>query len=430
MNPRQLSRGQQALAVIVVAGTVAISLIGFVGSYDAVLRLAQRNGFGWFSYLLPVGIDVGITVFLALDLLLTWMRIPLPILRQLAWVLTGATIVFNAASAWPNPLSSGMHGVVPLLFVAAIEAARHTVGRLAQIEANQLFERTRLGRWIFAPVATMRLFRRRVLWELRSYEEALEHERRRLVYRARLRSVYGRLWRFKAPVDFILLLKLANLGEPLPEFKLDAVPVLPGLALPAAAETTPVALPGPAADATTTAQPLQPTAVTPDGAAAPAEPTVAGAIGPAEPAEDATPDEATQAVPGEGAEGEDADATRAQQPAPQEGAVDPGEHAVIAPAPAVVPASPMRVTAPATVERARPALPAQGTALDRYRAAFMDYTHHHGDHPDADQLAKWLFEQYGVTGRTGEALSSGHLRRHLPGLKEDWQAAQAAAPVE
>uniref|UniRef100_UPI0005A8DB14 DUF2637 domain-containing protein n=1 Tax=Streptacidiphilus neutrinimicus TaxID=105420 RepID=UPI0005A8DB14 len=140
MNRRQLSRGQQALVVIVVVGTLVISLIGFVGSYDAVLRLAQRNGFGWFSYVLPIGIDVGITVFLALDLLLTWMRIPLPLLRQLAWVLTGATIVFNAASAWPHPLASGMHAVVPLLFVAAIEAARHTVGRLAQIEAGRPFE--------------------------------------------------------------------------------------------------------------------------------------------------------------------------------------------------------------------------------------------------------------------------------------------------
>ncbi|WP_370100515.1 hypothetical protein [Streptacidiphilus sp. MAP12-20] len=64
-----MSSGQKALVVTVVIGTVIIALIGF----------------GWFSCLLPIGIDVGITVLLAPDLLLTWMRIPLPILRKLAF---------------------------------------------------------------------------------------------------------------------------------------------------------------------------------------------------------------------------------------------------------------------------------------------------------------------------------------------------------
>jgi hypothetical protein len=398
MNRRQLNGGQRALALIVVAGTVAISLIGFVGSYDAVLRLAQRNGFGWFSYLLPIGIDVGITVFLALDLLLTWMRIPLPLLRQLAWLLTGATIVFNAASAWPHPLASGMHGVVPLLFVAAIEAARHTVGRIAQIEADRLFERTRLGRWVFAPVATLRLFRRRVLWELRSYEEALEHERRRLVYRARLRAAYGRMWRHRAPVDLILLLKLANLGEPLPAFTLDAPPVLPG--------TASVALPGPASDASIRALSPEPADAAGDADAA----TDAADA-------DAATDAAAPAALGQGA-----------------GAEAPGEEPEPAPeaaaSPATAAAPPATVAGPPVVDRPRAALPAQAGAVDRYRAAFVDYTERHGSFPDAEQLAAWLFERYGYTGRSGEALSPRHLRRYLPGFQEEWEAGRSTAVVE
>jgi hypothetical protein len=415
MDRRQVSRGQKALVIIVVIGTIVISLIGFVGSYDAVLRLAQRNGFGWFSYLLPIGVDVGITVFLALDLLLTWMRIPLPILRQLAWVLTGATIVFNAASAWPKLLSSAMHAVVPLLFVAAIEAARHTVGRLAQIEANQLFERTRLGRWIWAPLATLRLFRRRMLWELRSYEEALEMERRRLVYRARLRAAYGRLWRYRAPVDHLLLLKLANLGEPLPAFRLDTVPALP-------APVSAPALPNPASAMAALAEPREeePAPVpgdTPviaadaDGGQAPLTP--AGRESPALAAEPMEEGSAGPVVPKPGPGAEKADST-AETAGTDEAASAPQ------PEPASVPEEPQGGR--------RAVTPSPGSAIDRYRAAFVDYTQRHGEFPDGEQLAKWLFEQYGVTGRTGGPLTPGHLRRYLPGFKEHWEAEQRATP--
>jgi hypothetical protein len=56
-----------------------------------------------------IGIDAGICVLLALDLLLTWIRIPFPLLRQTAWLLTAATIAFNGAAAWPDPLGVGMH---------------------------------------------------------------------------------------------------------------------------------------------------------------------------------------------------------------------------------------------------------------------------------------------------------------------------------
>ncbi|MEY9844726.1 hypothetical protein ABH940_001795 [Streptacidiphilus sp. BW17] len=276
MERRQLLRGQRRLALVVVTGTLVIATIGFVGSYDAVMRLAQRNGFGWFAYVLPIGIDVGITVFLALDLLLTWMRIPLALLRQLAWLLTAATIVFNAASAWPNPLATSMHAVVPLLFVAAIEAARHMVGRMAQIEADQFMEGTRLGRWFFAPVATFRLWRRRQLWELRNYQEALEMERRRLVFRARLRSRYGLFWRQKAPVDQILLLRLANLGEPLPAFELEVARIEPD---PTPAPPVRPALPAAPAPAEAAAVEAETAAEQPESAplTVPSTPTVFGA---------------------------------------------------------------------------------------------------------------------------------------------------------
>ncbi|MFE5690811.1 DUF2637 domain-containing protein, partial [Streptomyces sp. NPDC056512] len=70
-RPR-LARSHRVLVGVVVAGVVVVAGIGFVGSYAAVRELALRKGFGNFSYVFPIGIDAGICVLLALDLLLTW----------------------------------------------------------------------------------------------------------------------------------------------------------------------------------------------------------------------------------------------------------------------------------------------------------------------------------------------------------------------
>ncbi|WP_438297145.1 DUF2637 domain-containing protein [Streptomyces sp. HUAS TT7] len=213
----QLTRTHRILIGLVVAGAVVIAGIGFAGSYAAVRELALKKGFGNFAYVFPVGIDAGICVLLALDLLLTWMRIPFPLLRQTAWLLTAATIAFNGAAAWPDPLGVGMHAVIPVLFVVAVEAARHAVGRIADITADKHMEGVRLTRWLLSPVPTFLLWRRMKLWELRSYEQVIKLEQDRLVYRARLQSVYGRAWRRKAPVESLMPLRLAKFGVPLAE---------------------------------------------------------------------------------------------------------------------------------------------------------------------------------------------------------------------
>jgi ABC-type Fe3+ transport system permease subunit len=109
----QLTRTHRILIGVVVFGAVIIAAIGFAGSYTAVRELAEAKGFGTFSIVFPIGIDAGICVLLSLDLLLTWLRIPFPLLRQSAWLLTIATIAFNAATAWPDPLGVGMHAVSP-----------------------------------------------------------------------------------------------------------------------------------------------------------------------------------------------------------------------------------------------------------------------------------------------------------------------------
>jgi hypothetical protein len=215
--PMQLTRMHRVLISVVVFGAVIIAGIGFAGSYAAVRELAVQKGFGNFSYVLPIGIDAGICVLLALDLLLTWIRIPFPLLRQTAWLLTAATIAFNGAAAWPDPLGVGMHAVIPILFVVSVEAARHAIGRIADITADKHMEGVRLTRWLLSPIPTFLLWRRMKLWELRSYEQVIKLEQDRLVYQARLHSRFGRAWRRKAPVESLMPLRLARYGVPLAE---------------------------------------------------------------------------------------------------------------------------------------------------------------------------------------------------------------------
>jgi hypothetical protein len=235
----------RVLIGVVVTGAVIIAGIGFAGSYAAVRKLAVEKGFGNFSYVFPIGIDAGICVLLALDLLLTWIRIPFPLLRQTAWVLTAATIAFNGAAAWPDPLGVGMHAVIPVLFVVSVEAARHAVGRIADITADKHMEGVRLTRWMLSPLPTFLLWRRMKLWELRSYEQVIKLEQERLVYQARLRSRFGRAWRRKAPVESLMPLRLARYGVPLAQTASSGLAaagiepaVLPSVSLASSASTT------------------------------------------------------------------------------------------------------------------------------------------------------------------------------------------------
>jgi hypothetical protein len=211
----KLTTLQRRLIIAVATGAAAIAAIGFVGSYAAVAKLARAKGFGAFAHAFPIGIDAGILVLLALDLLLTWLRMPLAMLRHTAWLLTAATIAFNAAAAWPDPIGTGMHAVIPVLFVVVVEAARHAIGRTADITAGRHMDSVRMARWFLDPISTFRLWRRMKLWELRSYDQVIKLEQSRLVERARLRSRYGRRWRSKAPVSAVMALRLTRYGRAL-----------------------------------------------------------------------------------------------------------------------------------------------------------------------------------------------------------------------
>ncbi|GAA2463252.1 DUF2637 domain-containing protein [Streptomyces macrosporus] len=221
-EPRQqtgaitLNRWQKILIGTVAVGALAIAAIGFAGSYTSVTELAEAKGFGWFARIFTIGIDAGILVLLALDLLLTWIRIPFPLLRHIAWFLTGATVVFNAAAAWPDYLGSAMHAVIPVLFIAIIEAARHAIGRIANITADAHYETPPLSRWLLALPSTFALYRWMRICGIRSYEQALRMQRDIDLYIADLRRKHGRRhWRRNATADELLVLRFARKGIPL-----------------------------------------------------------------------------------------------------------------------------------------------------------------------------------------------------------------------
>lgn len=351
----QLTKGHRVLIGVVVTGAVIIAAIGFAGSYAAVRELAVDKGFGDFAYVFPIGIDAGICVLLALDLLLTWIRIPFPLLRQTAWLLTAATIAFNGAAAWPDPLGVGMHAIIPVLFVVAVEAARHAIGRIADITADKHMEGVRLTRWLLSPVPTFFLWRRMKLWELRSYDQVIKLEQERLVYRARLRSRFGRAWRRKAPVESLMPLRLARYGVPLAET------VQAGLA----------------------------------------------AAGIQEPSHRFTVERAPVPVQGRSpelqlAEGHGRTAFEEGRGRPLTTTEEPDEQPT---------ATTANRSAPPAPSDPRTDIPGVLSVVDRYYLAWMEYQAQHGGEPGADQFSAFLATK-GMFGRGGRPVSPSTLRRY------------------
>ncbi|MCX5239786.1 DUF2637 domain-containing protein [Streptomyces prunicolor] len=182
-----------------VIGGLLLAGIGFTGSYRALVKLGEAHHFGEFARVFPVGVDVGIVVLYALDLVLTHRRIRWPLLRLAAHGFTAATIIFNAASGGrplsADPVGVGMHAVIPVMFVIAVEAARRVivqVTRAEDIAAGTRRDGIPLERWFLDPFGSFLLFRRMVLIGTTSYREAVDRRRDQLIYRAALDRIYPR----------------------------------------------------------------------------------------------------------------------------------------------------------------------------------------------------------------------------------------------
>ncbi|MFE5773689.1 DUF2637 domain-containing protein [Streptomyces sp. NPDC056485] len=167
-------------------GSAIVGVIGFAASYTTLEEAARGWGFGILAPAFPIGVDASIIAFIALDLVMIRRGTPWPVLRLLSHVMVGVTIFLNA-SAHGGLSASGRslaHGVMPVLFVIATEAARRMVVHAAKLAAGH--DSIPLARWALALPSTARLWRRMKLWEMHSYSAAVRIDQGREAYRAYL----------------------------------------------------------------------------------------------------------------------------------------------------------------------------------------------------------------------------------------------------
>jgi hypothetical protein len=220
---RRLSANETTAVAVVAALVGVLGLLGFVNSFAAVMTAAEPS-FGRLAWSVPVGIDLGIAIFAALDIVLSRLDMRVKWLRLIPWVLTAATVYLNVASEH-TAFGAIAHAVLPALWVIAVEIGAHVVKVRAGIEAGTRMDAIRASRWVLAPWPTAKLWRRMVLWEIRSYPTALHRERDRLLARTDLQDTYGTVaWRWKAPRRTRALYRLGELspgaaktGGPSPE---------------------------------------------------------------------------------------------------------------------------------------------------------------------------------------------------------------------
>jgi Protein of unknown function (DUF2637) len=212
---RVQTAGEQAAGMVVVALVVVLGLIGAVNSFARVAQAVEPS-FGDLAWTVPVGVDIGIAVFTALDLVMARMGMRLAWLRLVPWALVGVTIYLNVSGEHTG-VGAVAHAALPCLWVIAVEAGSHVVrvrvGLTQPGRGRRRLDRVRWSRWILAPFSTVRLWRRMILWETPSYTDALRRERDRLLVRTDLQDQWGRIsWRWQAPRRQRVLYKLGELA--------------------------------------------------------------------------------------------------------------------------------------------------------------------------------------------------------------------------
>ncbi|MFF3127843.1 DUF2637 domain-containing protein [Streptomyces sp. NPDC057908] len=202
--------GQELVGVIaIVLAAATVSTLGLLSSYTALETKAAGWGWEW-PWLLPVGIDVAIPAFTGASLVLIRMGMELRWIRWVPRALTAVTVYlnWNASDSTAGRLG---HAALTLLWVIFSEIASHVYAtRIGAVTGKKRMETVRRSRWILAPIPTARLRRRMILWEITSYEEALTRLQEQTYLRAQLKEMYGLLWRWKAPLDQRMTLKLGS----------------------------------------------------------------------------------------------------------------------------------------------------------------------------------------------------------------------------
>ncbi|MDX2802315.1 DUF2637 domain-containing protein [Streptomyces scabiei] len=192
---RRLVKVMWAVAVVAVFAGLVVAAVGFGLSYDALVQAARGWGFGpRGSYAFPIGVDGLIVALYSISLVLTWRRMPKPMLLVAAHATTGVTIVLNIlAAADSAPGSPGVwevaqtdpgrllaHAAMPAAYALLIEAARHLITRTARLESGE--RGLTLADWILRPPTTWAVFRTAQTQPM-SYADARKLHRDRAIHR-------------------------------------------------------------------------------------------------------------------------------------------------------------------------------------------------------------------------------------------------------
>ncbi|MEV6409610.1 DUF2637 domain-containing protein [Streptomyces bobili] len=216
----KLTGTQKWTAGAIVVAALALAGIGLYLSFEHVADFAfteLRFGSLGKGQLFAVGVDVGIMVMIAVDLLMAWLKRPISWIRYPVWLLTGATVVLNAASGAPQGgwtlldyVAAGAHGVVPVLFITVVEMGRTSIDRIVRPDQAERDSIPWL-RWVLAPVATARIFRRMRLWGVTSYPVMIRRDQELIAYELWLKRKHdGDL--SKASEDELLPMTMAPYG--------------------------------------------------------------------------------------------------------------------------------------------------------------------------------------------------------------------------
>ncbi|MFJ3786867.1 DUF2637 domain-containing protein [Streptomyces sp. NPDC090093] len=220
-SSEKLTGTQKWAAGAIVTAALVLAGIGLYLSFEHVAVFAHKElrfaslGKG---QLFAVGVDVGIMVMIAVDLLMAWLKRPISWIRYPVWLLTAATVVLNAASGAPKDrawelldyVAAGAHGVVPVLFIMVVELGRTSIDRIVRPDQAERDSIPWL-RWALAPVATARIFRRMRLWGVTSYPEMIRRDQELIAYEQWLKRKYeGDI--SQATEDELLPMKMAPYG--------------------------------------------------------------------------------------------------------------------------------------------------------------------------------------------------------------------------
>jgi Protein of unknown function (DUF2637) len=210
-SPRTPTAGAVQWGIVGVAPLiVTLAVLGGLGSFTTIRQMAEPH-FQGLAWIVPVGMDVGIVILLVWDLLMEYLDLPWPVLRWVAWMYIAGTVLVNVAAAHGDLAGSVMHAAMPVLFITVVEGVRHLIRRWVGLMSADRVERVPTARWALAPISSLLLWRRMILWHVTEYRQGLELEHQHLMAVSKLKDEYGRWsWRWRAPlVDRLALKRLA-----------------------------------------------------------------------------------------------------------------------------------------------------------------------------------------------------------------------------